>query len=184
MAFPPEWEVVKLNQDSTIAGFDCGDSDLNDFLLNDAKPHSAELLSTTFLVLDDQKNVAAFYSLFNDQIRWEQSRSKSFWKKHFQRQISYPKRRPSYPSVKLGRLGVSSKHQSQGIGLTIMDYLKVSFTFDNKTGCRFITVDAYNNPRTLKFYKEKCDFDYLTNADVDPVTGTHLMFFDLYQLVK
>ena len=37
---------------------------------------------------------------------------------------------------------------------------------DNKTGCRFLVVDAYNNPRTLHFY-ERNDFRFLHTDEVE-----------------
>lgn len=58
---------------------------------------------------------------------------------------------------------------------------------DNKTGCRFLVVDAYNDHRTLKFY-EKNGFKFLhKNEDEekqyflvkDNVITTRLMYFDL-----
>jgi hypothetical protein len=55
--------------------------------------------------------------------------------------------------------------------------LKDLFVTNNRTGCRFITVDAYKD--SLKFY-EKNGFKYLTTTDIN--ADTRLMFFDLKQL--
>lgn len=42
---------------------------------------------------------------------------------------------------------------SYHIGQQVINYLKSWFVEeDNKTGCRFMVVDAYNNDRTLNFY--------------------------------
>jgi hypothetical protein len=41
-------DVVRLSTDVQIRAFDCGEDDLNDFLRNDAKAHSQELLSVTY----------------------------------------------------------------------------------------------------------------------------------------
>jgi ribosomal protein S18 acetylase RimI-like enzyme len=42
----------------------------------------------------------------------------------------------------------------KGIGTELMDFIK-SWMLDpsNKTACRYLTVDAYNNGRTFKFYE-------------------------------
>ena len=50
-----------------------------------------------------------------------------------------------YPTVKIGRLGVSKLYQHTGDswGTKIIDYIKHWMVSENKTGCRFITVDAY-----------------------------------------
>ena len=83
----------------------------------------------------------------------------------------------SYPSVKIGRFGVSKDLQGIGIGTNIIDFIKLYFLEDNKTGCRFLTVDAYND--AIPFYK-KNGFEFLTETDDNP---TQLMYFDLINLM-
>jgi GNAT superfamily N-acetyltransferase len=58
----------------------------------------------------------------------------------------------SLPSVKLTRLGVQKEYQGTDIGTQSLNMLKKFFTTDNRTGCRLVTVDAYNNPKVLAFY--------------------------------
>lgn len=53
-----------------------------------------------------------------------------------------------------------------------------SIVFDNKTGCRFLTVDAYLN--AVPFY-EKNGFRFMNAEDDDP--HTRLMYYDLMNLV-
>lgn len=55
-----------------------------------------------------------------------------------------------------------------------MDFIKDYFIDNNKTGCRFITVDAYLN--AISFY-EKNDFVPLLPNDNDE--HTRLFYFDL-----
>ncbi len=55
------------------------------------------------------------------------------------------------PAVKIGSLGVHVDFARAGVGSRIMDYLKVWFTAWNKTGCRFILVDAHNKPEVVAF---------------------------------
>lgn len=52
-------------------------------------------------------------------------------------------KRKTYPSVKIGRLAVSKDYDNKGVGRAILDFIKHAFTNGNRTGCRFITVDAY-----------------------------------------
>lgn len=80
----------------------------------------------------------------------------------------------SYPAVKIGRLGTQRMCSGQGLARDIIDYIKVLFTNGNRTGCRFLTVDAYRD--AVGFY-EKCGFSYFTDLDVDE--DTRLMYFDL-----
>ena len=62
--------------------------------------------------------------------------------------VPYPKRLiHNYPSVLIGRLAVNENFQGNGIGSEILDFLKIWFSDShNKTGCRFLAVDAYNAP--------------------------------------
>lgn len=97
----------------------------------------------------------------------------------------------NYPAVLIGRLGISSEYRGKGlnIGSQILDFLKGWFrSFDNKTGCRFIAVDAYNNKKTLHFYEkngfkplyknEQEERSFLELAPEEPLE-TRFMFFDL-----
>ncbi|WP_420870342.1 GNAT family N-acetyltransferase [Leptospira meyeri] len=72
------------------------------------------------------------------------------------------------------------QYQNQGLGSDILNYIKGLFLDSNKTGCRFVTVDAYNNKETLSFY-EKNGFIYLTQSDTNE--DTRLMYFDLITIV-
>ncbi|GHT79183.1 hypothetical protein FACS189464_3790 [Bacteroidia bacterium] len=40
-------DIVRLEEDTPVSSFDCGDIDLNDFLLNDAKNYSKFRYLTT-----------------------------------------------------------------------------------------------------------------------------------------
>lgn len=80
------------------------------------------------------------------------------------------------PAAKIGRLGVSQELKRNGIGSQLLDFLKGWFTIGNKTGCRFLVVDAYNNETITGFYK-KNGFKFLTSKDEED--NTRLMYFDL-----
>ncbi|MEI6789154.1 MAG: GNAT family N-acetyltransferase [bacterium] len=169
-------KLVRLSPDLKIGDFDCGDADLNEFLRDDAVTYLTELLSVTYLVMD-KKRVAGFFSLSNDKLTCapDEDGTKATWNR-LQRTIPNKKRRKSYPAVKVGRLGVCADMQRSGLGRQILDWLKILFLTANRTGCRFITVDAYNNPRTIGFY-ERNDFRFLTPADEK--ADTRQMYFDL-----
>ena len=170
-----EFKITRLHSDFIFKSFDCGDNDLNDFLLNDAINHFNQLLCTTFLIEKDE-DVIGFFSLLNDTISIEDI---SF-KNKFLRILPNNKRSYKYfPAVKLGRLGISLTYQNNGLGTEIMNFIKILFTTNNRTGCRYITVDAYQ--KSVKFYK-KNGFDFLT--DKDEKGETRLMYFDLIKIVN
>ena len=45
--------IVRLTQEHLLKPFDCGNADLNDFLLNDAKAYASHLLAVTYLLEND-----------------------------------------------------------------------------------------------------------------------------------
>ncbi|KDS12195.1 MULTISPECIES: hypothetical protein [Bacteroides] len=57
--------------------------------------------------------------------------------------------------------------------------LAVSNVLENKTGCRFLTVDVY--AAAVSFY-ERDGFIPLDNEDVD--STTRLLYFDLNDIMK
>jgi len=112
------------------------------------------------------------FSVCNDNIKFSEEQRKKFTER---------KRFPSYPAVKIARLGVSSTIQSKGLGTQIMDFLKIFFVIRNKTGCRFLTVDAYNNDRTLSFYRKN---GFLFLKEGDKGKEHRAMYFDLLPYYK
>ena len=65
----------------------------------------------------------------------------------------------------IGRLAVSKDFQGHGIGSEILDFLKIWFSDShNKTGCRFLAVDAYNAQSVLKFYGNN-EFSFIFKSE-------------------
>jgi hypothetical protein len=175
--------LVRVTPMHVLKPLDCDDTDLNEFFHNDSIPSLKELLTITYVIENDDETIA-FYSLLNDKIsskdgtsnrKWDRIRSAKFANinHHFS----------SYPSLKIARLGVSKKYQSHKIGSLIIDSVKIGLINNPNTqgGCRFITVDAYNNHRTLNFYK-KNQFIFLPMKEELASDKTKLMYFDLLGL--
>ena len=114
----------------------------------------------------------------NDEVSIENMDSNAQWYKRFHKTMPEGKKFRSYPAVKIGRFGVNSSYQNQGLGTIVLDYIKALFITNNRTGCMFITVDAYT--QSLRFY-EKNDFPFLCKKDLE--SNTRLMYYDLRQLV-
>ena len=176
------FSLKRLNPNDARKQFDCQDTDLNDFFLSDSANNDQELLSVTFVLEDDIETIA-FFSLLNDKISADESTG-NWWKKYIRSYYPENKQYRSYPAVKIGRIGVSYDYQSQGIGSQVMDYIKGLFLENNKSGCRYLTVDAYNKSNTLQFY-ERNDFIYFKRKKVHPTKNkTQLMYFDLITLLE
>lgn len=173
------FRLVRLNPDGQRPLFDCGDNDLNEFFHTDSVIACNELMAVTYALYQDDV-VAAFYCVSNDAIRQDLTSGNRF-KTILRRIATREKRYRSVPSVKIGRFAVSEKIGRNGIGSQLMDAIKYDFTHGNKTGCRYIIVDAYNKPEVINFYL-KNGFEYLQLDDDKELT--RLMFYDLIQFVR
>lgn len=168
----------QIEADTEIKPFDCGDSDLNGFLFDDAKNYLDAMLAVTYLLEDnDADRTVAYYCLLNDKIELDPD-EKSKWNK-LNRKIPNNKRYHAYPAVKIGRLGVSREYANKHIGQMVLMQIKMIFSRMTLSGCRFITVDAYSN--AVPFY-EKCGFHCLSDKDVNE--PTRAMYFDLMYYKK
>lgn len=169
------YEVRKLSADEHINSFNCGDADLNDFLLNEAAFYRKALLAVTYVFENkDTKQVVAFFSLANDKVSLSDFENKTEFNRFRKKRFVNEKRLRSYPAAKLCRLGVDESMKGQSIGTVLLDFIKSYFVVDNKTGCRFLTVDAYAN--AVPFYL-KNGFVPLNEDDNDD--DTRLLYFDL-----
>ena len=102
-------EFKRFNPNDRIKPFNCGNDDLNGFLLEDnssvsnAKHHANELLAVTYIVEDKEADkTIAYFSLLNDKIE-RYFADETEWK-YLSKRIPNSKRRKSHPAVKLGRL--------------------------------------------------------------------------------
>lgn len=188
--------LVKLTEKtrSFCSNFSCGNEDLDDFFLNDALKYKKELLGKTYCFVSktDENEIIAMFTLSNDSIRVDiipNSRGK-----RVNKQIPYEKRMRRYPGVLIGRLGVNVKYRHLGIGTQILNFIKSWFIDDqNKTGCRFLVVDAYNDKTLLGFYTYN-GFEFLFSSESqeaenlgyspDTILKTRLMFFDLKNITE
>lgn len=150
--------MYKLNELilNNCVPFDCGVDDLNDFFAHDALNYEKDLMGKTYCWLDiaNDRKIVAMITLANAGIQTAHLPNNP--KRHLNKVIAYNKRGRTYPAVLIGRLGVDKDYQGSRfqVGAQIMNFIKEWFiSSDNKTGCRFILVDAVNNPHTLTYYE-------------------------------
>lgn len=179
---------IRLDVDKRIPDFDCGDGDLNEFFAIDAANWQKELLTVTYYLLLDGK-VALYFSLANDKITAD-TLPKSFWRR-IKSKFPHQKHRRDYPAVKIGRFAVATDYRckSEHWGSKAMDFIKEWMITENKTGCCFLTVDAY--PSVVPFY-QKNGFRFL-GASEESLYGMYMkdnnrkdtiaMYFSLKSIV-
>lgn len=105
----------------------------------------------------------------------------------------------SYPAVLIGRLGVNKNYrfiegETERTGKQLMDFIKSWFIDGaNKTGCRFIVVDSYNDEGPLRYYAENLFIPLFSSDDqekeytgipVEESIPTRLLYFDLIVLKR
>ena len=174
--------------------FSCGNEDLDDFFRHDAIRYAHFLMGKTycFRLSSDPTKIVCALTISNDSIRiYDLPRSRRDYMKSLTHHEK-PLRR--YPGVLIGRLGVNSEFARQGIGSETLQFIKGwFFSSSNKTGCRFLIVDAVNEPQVVDFYQkngfrplfstEEQEFLYTGGKKGQPVElTTRLMYFDLLEL--
>ncbi|MEZ3589441.1 MAG: GNAT family N-acetyltransferase [Muribaculaceae bacterium] len=177
--FDESYTVRRLNIGDVIPSFDCSDEDLNDFLLNEASLYRNALLSVTYVVESKTTGIViAYFSLSNDKISISDFEDKTEFNRFRRHKFVNEKRLRSYPAIKIGRLAISKSVQHQSIGTYLLEFIEDYFVVDNKSGCRFVTVDAYAD--AIPFYI-KNNYRFLNNDDEDK--RTRVMYFDLASLL-
>ncbi len=163
--------VLRDTELGTLSLFDCGDRDLNDFFQNDCIPHREQLMAETFVFTENNVTLALI-SFSNDSIRLSDTVRRRLLP-------ACMSRYSAVPAVKIARFGVLCDHQRRGVGSLVIDFCKQLFVTDNRTGCRVLTVDAYNTESVLRFYRGK-GFEFLSDKDVRK--PTRIMWCDLKRI--
>lgn len=171
------YTIRRLRKNETIKSFDCGDDDLNDFILNRAGDYDKTKLSVTYVFEHKVSGrIIGYFSLANDKISINDFNNNTEFNRFRRHRFRNEKRIKSYPAVKICRLGIDSSFQGYGIGRKLINFIKLYHTKGNKAGCRFITVDAYSEAVT--FY-ERNRFQCLNICN----ERSHLLYYDLNEIV-
>ena len=178
---------------AACAPFSCGNKDLDEFFATDYLDYARQLMGKTyaFLEVDNPREIVCAFTVANASIFTNHLPNAR--RKRIGKSVPQPKRDMIYPAVLIGRLGVNSGYMRRHIGTELMDSIKSWFIDDeNKTGCRYLVVDAYNEATPLEYYR-KNGFDFMFSTEEqereyrsmsgDGPLHTRLMFFDLMQIV-
>ncbi len=167
-----ECVMMPLNADArqNCMPFSCGNDDLDEFFLQDADLYAEELLGKTYCWVTQEQpyKIVCAFTLANDSIKTRALLPSD--KNRLQRHIVNPKRGRSYPAALIARLGVNTLFQGKDyrVGAQLMSFIRDWFRdADNKTGCRFLVVDAYNDPIALRYYIDRNGFKPLHKTEQD-----------------
>lgn len=169
-------------------------NDISEFFHVDYLHYRSQLLSKSycFYTVEEPHRIACAFAIANASINI------SLTAKNIQRKVNksipFEKRRPQYPAVLVGRLAVFDGFEGQRLGYQLMDFIKAWFVDPlNKTGCRFLVVDAVNHPKVIDYYRNN-KFEFLFDSvdsereAVHPMLdegiplNTRFMYFDLIGL--
>ena len=145
--------------------FDCGDEDMNDFFQHDALPYATFKMgrSYCFRLKTNPSKIICVFTVSNDSIRiYDLPRSR---RDYMLKITHHQKRLNRYPGILIGRIGVNKEFARKGVGSEVLDFVKEWFADDgNKSGCRFVIVDAVNTPEVLTFYQHN-GFEFLFTTE-------------------
>lgn len=138
--------------------------------------YTGKLFLAITYVLENKNahKVVAYFSVANDRISIKDFPSNTDFNRFRKHKFVNEKRLKSYPAIKICRLGIDKSVQGQQIGTFLLDFVSTMFVTDNRSGCRFLTVDAYS--QAIPFYL-KNDFTFLSSEDEGQ--RTRLMYYDL-----
>jgi hypothetical protein len=150
-----------LAPSTSVDSFDCGISEYNDYLNNDALRSMNDHIALTWLLTERKTGkIAAYMSLIMDAIKL------SFTEKELHN-LSYPFR--TIPAMKIAKLAVnrSLSEKYKGIGTYMINSAEHLAMSCNETHCaaRFLTVDAdlEHDPGVLRFYEKN---GFIQNAEL------------------
>lgn len=170
------------------------------------------MLGKSYCFVDNRnaEEIVCAFTVSNSSIKVDGLPNKK--RNKINRKIPHSKRHTQYPAVLVGQLAVFDKYKGCNIGNELMDFIKSWFIDPlNKTGCRYIIVDAINKDKVKQYYEnngfkyifssEQEEFEYMTRSTIKsnlykwlkhllfPKLGkdnfyrkTRLMFYDLIVL--
>ena len=178
-------------------GFTCKGEDITEFFTQDYADYAYQLLGKSYcFVKPDTSEIVCAFTVANSSVKVDSLPSNL--RNKLNRKIPNAKRRPQYPAVLVGQLAVSDLFSRHHVGDELLDFIKSWFIDPlNKTGCRYVIVDAVNHPKVFEYYQrngfkflfssDKEEWTFLHNKGLEPATPvepkkTRLMYFDLIYL--
>jgi GNAT superfamily N-acetyltransferase len=134
----PSWLIQPLNATHDVRQFDCGQTDLNRWLREQARQSARRSLAQTFVLtsLHAPVEILACYALVMGEYRNESI-------------AKYPRH---LPAARLGRFAVQKEFQGHGMGRYLLgSALRQIAELSEKIACAVLVVDA-KDPQTADFY--------------------------------
>jgi GNAT superfamily N-acetyltransferase len=143
------WRFLSLSQwqNVDLTNFDCGDTSVNHFLVNNALSCEKESLSRVFLMLSDADELIGYYTLGASIIPLGEIPNK------YKRGIpNFP-----FPAVLIGQFGITKKWQGQGLSYVLLGdiYRRIILLYQQKIiAFRAIRVDVQDQKAKAFWLKQ------------------------------
>lgn len=137
-----------------MKSFDCGRESVNVFFSQQTQSYQDELFGKTYFYVhpDNPTEVVAGFTVANASIFTKHLGNSR--QKKIGYEVHHEKGLINYPAILLAQLGVDVKYKGNHIGEQIIQFVAQWFTNDNnKSGCRHLIVDAYNEPELIDYYQ-------------------------------
>lgn len=172
------------------------DAEIDKFFHTEFRDYDYQLLGKSYcFVSKHEPKIAAAFTVANSSVRVDNMPKSK--RNKLNRKIPFSKQRSQYPAVLVAQLAVFDGFEGLHLGREVLDMIKAWFLDPlNKTGCRYIIVDAVNKKKVLTFYQDN-GFDFIFSSDEEEMQymtksenvtdgefyrETRLMFFDLMRL--
>jgi GNAT superfamily N-acetyltransferase len=129
--------IRRLEEFDEVAGFDCGDEPLNNYLRRHAWTNQEKVsIGVTYVAVDESapRSVLGYFTLATSSVPRDRLPQK------------YVRGLPPYdlPLILLARLAVDRRFSGRGLGpALISEALKITLRVADEVGCRCIITDAY-----------------------------------------
>lgn len=144
--------LLRLTADHDLTGFDCGNAELNTWLISHALASHRADLARTYLALDHGA-VAGYVSLTTGSVRHE-----GVPKRHARGMPRHP-----IPTILIARLAVDLRHQRAHLGSRLLaEALRLAVAASDTVAARLIVVDAIDD-RAAAFYRHRGFIDIPEN---------------------
>lgn len=173
-SFSFEPRIVDFISDADTSGFDCGKSEINEFIqTEEATTYHNYRLGHTRLVYDDE-TLAAFFTLAPYSFQSDAyDGSETEYAAKLQEEDGLP---PAVPSRLLGQIGVDTRYQGSELGKYLMRYI-IADTLERDQDIPFRFIVLHSHEDVVDFYKK---FGFVeSNSGKDNSWENTIMFLDL-----
>lgn len=138
-------DIRPLDLAERLPEFSCGDSDLDNFLRDDAARLQEQGAVKVYLAFSGS-DLVGYVALLADSIKVDARERKGLNLKHDDH--------PVVPGIKVGRLATSKDNQGMGIGTALINFAVIkALSVSEHVGCRLLTLDAY--PDRVSWYEKR-----------------------------